>query len=169
VSDQKKPCMCGLPAQSYTTESANGVIKYAIGCNDRLCHWTAGEYTTEAEAIAAWNQRAGGAITSGYYQVEPIGEQPPTKTTVAVTCQGCQEKEAELVALRQEKNEAIGAALAVEQKCYDQAQEIKALRKLREAVETYFGKYPFSDIGNISRALAACDEASAPTGDEHTK
>ena len=39
--------------------------------------------------------------------------------------------------------------------------ELAPLRKLREAVETYFGKYPFSDIGNIERALAACDEAAA--------
>jgi Zn-finger domain-containing protein len=45
--------------------------------------------------------------------------------------------------------------------------ELAPLRALREAVETYFGKYPFSDMGNIERALAACDKASAPTETYH--
>lgn len=172
------PCCQGEGAVRYKKIFA-GVIPRpqwpVIQCDE--CGLATKPYPTEAAAIAAWNTRAGEAITSGYYQVEPIGEQPPTKTTVAVTCQGCQEKEAELVALRQEKNEAIGAALAVEQKCYDQAQELAALRKLREAAQyvcdcwqidsdNEHAVVPFGPASMLQDMLAAWDGGSVCIGQD---
>jgi hypothetical protein len=77
------------------------------------------------------------------------------------------------------RDEAIGAALAVEQKCYDQAQELAALRKLRDECKEILA-YTHTVDGQafkqlavtaeaLGAALAACDEASAAQADEHTE
>lgn len=183
---------CGHEAKAYASHYANigehWVICLSPNCGGKT-HW----WTSREQAIAAWNKRATGyyctkcasplyamngdetcpkcgVITSGYYQVEPIAEQPPTETTVY--CQGCREKDADLAALR--------AKLTATQDYRAQAEaemdrlngivgkqntELVPLRKLREAVMAYKGhRHPA--MTEVWLALAACDEASAPTGDD---
>ena len=113
----------------------SGVYGYCITCG------TSGpEADTEAAAIAAWNQRAGddemiAALTRLRAEVTEL---------TAKMCAELDQKDAELASLRQEKNEAIGAALQVEQKCYDQAQELAALRDRIEVAQGII-KEPYRD------------------------
>lgn len=144
------------------------LVSYKVQC--RECGLATKDYPTEAAAIAAWNQRA---------TPSPSAQLTAALGECALLTEACQEKEAELVTVRADRDEAIGAALKMEQLNFDQAQEIKALRKLREACQRY-GQAMVDDrakdgyhSGGIDiqdaedelwQALAACDEASAAYG-----
>lgn len=141
-----------------------GPYRQWVQCFCHDCGASAASCDSEVLAIAAWNTRAGEAITSGYYQVEPIGEQPPTITTTY--CQGCQEKEAELAALREDHGRLQAQLLSMAQMDVERQAELAPLRALREAVTAYKGhRHPA--MTEVWLALAACDEASAPTETSH--
>lgn len=197
------PC-CAQPARllenHYGMIAENWVI-----CPE--CRLGTTWHPSKAEAIAAWNQRArsrlaemiaGGCGHRGPIHTNECSDEcgwfafwdTDDDADYENRVNGCatedeaivallEKTKAELASLRQEKNEAIGAALAVEQKCYDQAQEIKTLRKLcgevKVAKESLVSAMLFGPVESgmvsdhqrrLSAALNAYDETIKDTENE---
>lgn len=117
----------------------------------------------------------GSKVGECWVECEWCGASGPAEATEAAAIAAWNQRagDAELAALRDDRDKASGAALEFVQRNYDQAQELAKLRKLREACEAldanrdwhyvdskhYYEEW--SDIVANLDKLAACDEASA--------
>ena len=117
------------PVTPLSTDDIIGILEAEVTLGDELMAGAVAEIASLKAEIAK-SQRDYAELSERVEQFRAEAEDVAEK------------REAELASLRQEKDDAIGAALQVEQRNYDQAQEIKALR---EACRVLFHRHPISD------------------------